>query len=99
MIAHSRREGRGHAASLKEEAVASKTTIGRCLVDRLVRAGVKHVFGVPGDYVLRFFDLLEESPMDVIGTVTEAGAGFAADAYALERLAVRLSKRVAATGQ
>ncbi len=62
--------------------MTTRTTIGKCLVDRLVGAGVKHVFGVPGDYVLRFYDLLEESPMDVIGTVTEAGAGFAADAYA-----------------
>lgn len=58
------------------------TTIGKYLVHRLEQAGLKHVFGIPGDYVLRFYDLLTSSRMDVIGTTTEAAAGFAADAYA-----------------
>lgn len=58
------------------------TTIGRYLIHRLEEAGLKHVFGIPGDYVLGFYDLLVESKMKVIGTCTELGAGFAADAYA-----------------
>lgn len=58
------------------------TTIGKYLVHRLEQMGLKHVFGIPGDYVLRFYDLLVSSRMDVIGTTTEAAAGFAADAYA-----------------
>lgn len=62
--------------------MSKTTTIGDYLVRRLEEAGLKHVFGIPGDYVLTFFDLLVASRMQVIGTCTEAGAGFAADAYA-----------------
>lgn len=62
--------------------MAKTTTVGGYLVQRLEELGVKHVFGVPGDYVLRFYDLLVESDVEVVGTCTEAGAGFAADAYA-----------------
>jgi len=57
-------------------------TVGRYLVGRLEEAGLKHVFGVPGDYILGFYDLLYRSPLTVIGTCTEMGAGYAADAYA-----------------
>ncbi len=58
------------------------TTVGRYLIHRLEELGLKHVFGVPGDYVLGFYDMLVESKLNVVGTCTEAGAGFAADAYA-----------------
>ena len=58
------------------------STIGGYLVERLEQAGAEHVFGIPGDYVLRFYDLLVDSRLEVVGTCTEAGAGFAADAYA-----------------
>jgi TPP-dependent 2-oxoacid decarboxylase len=37
-------------------------SIGGYLVRRLGEEGVDTVFGVPGDYVLGFFDLLEKSP-------------------------------------
>jgi indolepyruvate decarboxylase len=57
-------------------------TIGRYLVRRLEERGIGHVFGVPGDYVLRFYDLLVGSSIQVVGTCTEAGAAFAGDAYA-----------------
>ena len=60
----------------------NQTTIGEYLIHRLEELGVADVFGVPGDYVLGFYDLLVESRMNVIGTCTEAGAGFATDAYA-----------------
>src|SRR5262245_48724488 len=59
-----------------------QTTVAKYLIHRLQELGVKHVFGVPGDYVLGFYDQLSASPIKVIGTCTEAGAGFAADAYA-----------------
>ncbi|MCY3021180.1 MAG: thiamine pyrophosphate-binding protein [Planctomycetota bacterium] len=62
--------------------MAEQTTIGRYLVQRLEESGLKHVFGIPGDYVLGFYDLLSKSSLTVVGTCTEAGAGFAADAYA-----------------
>lgn len=57
-------------------------TVSEYLISRLADYGVKHVFGVPGDYVLQFFKQLEESPLQVINTCDEQGAGFAADAYA-----------------
>lgn len=59
-----------------------RSSIGGYLIHRLQELGVKHVFGVPGDYVLGFYDMLVESPLELVGTCTELGAGFAADAYA-----------------
>jgi len=56
--------------------------IGEYLIQRLYANGVRHVFGIPGDYVLGFYDLLERSKLDIINTCDEQGAGFAADAYA-----------------
>jgi len=57
-------------------------TIGAYLVRRLAEEGVDHIFGVPGDYCLTLFSLLEKSPIRVVNTCDEQGAGFAADAYA-----------------
>jgi indolepyruvate decarboxylase len=58
------------------------TIIGEYLIERLHAHGVRHVFGVPGDYVLGFYDQLVRSPLRVVNTCDEQGAGFAADAYA-----------------
>jgi len=58
------------------------TTVGKYLAKRLEQAGLRHIFGVPGDYVLSFFDCLEESGMKVVTTCNELNAGYAADAYA-----------------
>ena len=57
-------------------------SIGTYLIDRLRVLGVGHVFGIPGDYVLGFYDQLVASELRVITTCDEQGAGFAADAYA-----------------
>lgn len=58
-------------------------TIGQYLLDRLYAHGVKHIFGVPGDYVLKFNKLIEEQPhIQFINTTCENTAGYAADAYA-----------------
>jgi len=46
-------------------------TIGRYLIARLYELGIRHVFGIPGDYVLSFYKMLEESPIRVIGTTRE----------------------------
>ncbi|NIA14022.1 MAG: alpha-keto acid decarboxylase family protein [Nitrospiraceae bacterium] len=59
-----------------------QTEVGQYLIKRLTQMGLGHVFGVPGDYVLRFYDMLVASPLGLVCTCTEAGAGFAADAYA-----------------
>src|SRR5215831_15949540 len=60
-------------------------TIGGYLIQRLYAHGVRHVFGLPGDYVLGFYDLLSKSKLKVVTTCDEQGAGFAADAYARVR--------------
>ena len=60
-------------------------TIDGYLIERLHALGVRDVFGIPGDYVLSFFDRLEHSKLRVITTCDEQGAGFAADAYARVR--------------
>ena len=58
-------------------------TIGEYLIQRLHAHGARHVFGVPGDYVLGFYDQLSRSKLlRVVNTCDEQGAGFAADAYA-----------------
>ncbi len=61
---------------------AKYDTIGQYLLKRLYVAGVKHVFGVPGDYILGFYDQLAKSPIQHIGTTREDCAAFAADGYA-----------------
>jgi TPP-dependent 2-oxoacid decarboxylase len=58
------------------------TTVGRYLIDRLGMAGLKHMFGVPGDYVLDFMDRIVDSDIELIGNCNELNAGYAADAYA-----------------
>src|SRR2546421_10180275 len=58
------------------------TNIGEYLIQRLYAHGVRHVFGIPGDYVLGFYEQLVHSELRVITTCDEQGAGFAADAYA-----------------
>jgi indolepyruvate decarboxylase len=60
-------------------------TIGEYLIQRLHAHGVRHVFGIPGDYVLGFYEQLRHSPLQTINTCDEQGAGFAADAYARVR--------------
>ncbi|HSN05072.1 MAG TPA: thiamine pyrophosphate-binding protein [Nitrospira sp.] len=57
-------------------------TIGSTVLDRLHQLGVRHIFGIPGDYVLSLYQLIEASPITHIGTTREDCAGFAADAYA-----------------
>src|SRR4030081_1683227 len=60
-------------------------SIGEYLINHLHAHGVRHVFGIPGDYVLGFYDQLLRSKLRIINTCDEQGAGFAADAYARVR--------------
>ncbi|MFO1092646.1 MAG: thiamine pyrophosphate-binding protein [Planctomycetaceae bacterium] len=57
-------------------------TIGGYLIQRLQDYGVRDAFGIPGDFVLHFYGLLQDSPIRVIGATREDCAGYAADAYA-----------------
>lgn len=53
------------------------------LLERMEHAGIKHVFGVPGDYVLNFYKKLSDREgIDLINCTDEAHAGFAANSYA-----------------
>jgi TPP-dependent 2-oxoacid decarboxylase len=62
--------------------MAVKKTIGSTLLERLYALGLRHIFGLPGDYILSLCQLIEESPIQFVGTTREDCAGFAADAYA-----------------
>lgn len=56
--------------------------VSRFLIERLESAGIRHVFGVPGDYVLDFYsDLWDYENIEVINNTDENHSGFAADAY------------------
>ncbi len=57
-------------------------SIGDYLIRRLQDYGIRDVFGIPGDYVLSFYAMLEQSRLRVVGCTREDCAGFAADAYA-----------------
>ena len=67
---------------MARRATTVRPSIGQYLIQRLQDYGVRHVFGIPGDYILGFYDQLSRSPLSVVGTAKEDGAGFAADAYA-----------------
>jgi TPP-dependent 2-oxoacid decarboxylase len=58
------------------------STIAQYLLQRLADAGIEHVFGLPGDYILRFYEELTKSSLKHIGTTREDTAAFAADGYA-----------------
>ncbi len=58
------------------------TSLAEYLLARLHEQGVAHIFGVPGDYVLRFYEEIARSPIRHIGTTREDTAAFAADGYA-----------------
>ena len=62
--------------------VERRPSIGSYLIQRLQDYGVRDLFGIPGDFVLQFYGMLEDSPIRVIGTTNEACAGYAADGYA-----------------
>lgn len=57
-------------------------TIGEYLLKKLKSYDIDHIFGIPGDYVLRFYKLIEQSDIQHIGMTREDAAGYAADAYA-----------------
>ncbi len=67
---------------VREGRTLAETTIGGYLIERLQALGVEDVFGIPGDYILTLYKMLEESPIRLVGMTREDNAGFAADAYA-----------------
>ncbi len=78
--------------------------IGDYLIQQIYAHGVRHVFGIPGDYVLGFYERLSRSKLRLINTCAEKYT----DSFsildvrldphnlspALQRLAKRLGKKV-----
>lgn len=57
-------------------------TIGDYILKRIRDLNIKHIFGVPGDFVLGFNKKIDDSDITFVNTCDEQGAGYAADAYA-----------------
>ncbi|BEO38726.1 indolepyruvate decarboxylase [Serratia marcescens] len=58
-------------------------TVADYLLDRLAQIGIRHVFGVPGDYNLQFLDHVIAHPqVSWVGCANELNAAYAADGYA-----------------
>ncbi|NJK38575.1 MAG: alpha-keto acid decarboxylase family protein [Oscillatoriales cyanobacterium RM2_1_1] len=60
---------------------STNPTVADYLISRLKTIGIRHIFGVPGDYVLKLMDYILESSIQLINTCNELNAGYAADAY------------------
>ncbi len=61
---------------------SSEITVAQYLLLRLKEIGVNHLFGVPGDFVLGFFNEVLKSEVKYVGTCNELNAAYAADGYA-----------------
>ncbi|WON75737.1 alpha-keto acid decarboxylase family protein [Serratia sp. UGAL515B_01] len=58
-------------------------TVADYLLDRLAQIGIRHFFGVPGDYNLQFLDHVIDHPQITwVGCANELNAAYAADGYA-----------------
>jgi TPP-dependent 2-oxoacid decarboxylase len=62
--------------------ISSEVTVAEYLLTRLKEIGVDHLFGVPGDFVLGFFNQVLKSDLKYVGTCNELNAAYAADGYA-----------------
>ena len=62
--------------------VLADVTVAEYLLIRLKQMGIDHLFGVPGDFVLGFLNVVLESQVAYVGTCNELNAAYAADGYA-----------------
>jgi indolepyruvate decarboxylase len=59
--------------------MGNRFTVGRYLLRALKEVGIRDVFGIPGDMVIRFFKLIEDDPdLNLCTFSHEPGVGFAA---------------------
>src|SRR5215469_3070781 len=77
----------GCYGAIEVRAMFSESTqrmkIGDFLLRRLREAGIRHLFGVPGDYNLGLLQQLQDAgALEWIGTCNELNASYAADGYA-----------------
>ena len=75
-----RRNGHSHHRNVNGK--TTPATVASFLFEYLHARGVRHAFGIPGDFALPTFKYLEASPIELITTTHEPMAGFAADGYA-----------------
>jgi len=60
-----------------------KQSVGNFLLRRVQEAGIRHIFGVPGDYNLELLQQLQDAgALKWVGTCNELNASYAADGYA-----------------
>jgi indolepyruvate decarboxylase len=63
--------------------MSDEFTVGDYLLSRLAEIGIRHVFGVPGDYNLAFLDhIVDSGEIAWVGNANELNAAYAADGYA-----------------
>lgn len=63
--------------------MGAKITVGEYLLLRLHEIGVRHIFGVPGDFNLPFLEqILTFDGLEWVGNCNELNAAYAADGYA-----------------
>ena len=79
-------KGNGHVRRASSHrltggSLPARMPMGEFLFEYLHRRGVRHSFGVPGDFALPTFAWLEKSPIRSVTMTHEPSAGFAADAY------------------
>ena len=79
-------KGNGHVRRVASHRASpsplpARMPMGEFLFEYLHRRGVRHSFGVPGDFALPTFAWLEKSPIRSVTMTHEPSAGFAADAY------------------
>src|SRR5262245_43191321 len=73
----------GWAKARQAIGVVMSTTIGDYLLARLAEMGVRHLFGVPGDFNLLFLESAGKAGRpEFIGCCNELNAAYAADGYA-----------------
>ena len=61
-------------------------TLGDLVIDVVKKLGVSDIFGVPGDYNLRFLDyIVGDENLKWVGNCNELNASYAADGYAREK--------------
>ena len=66
---------------VRGESFPATMPLGQFLFEYLYRRGVRHSFGIPGDFALPTFTWLEKSKIKNVTMTHEPAAGFAADAY------------------
>lgn len=72
-----------HPAKRPVEPPSGNPTLARFILDQLAEAGVDTIFGIPGDFILRLCQVIDEDPRFRFRTMShEPGVGFAASGAA-----------------